>query len=71
MVYVLKKKLLFIERMGQGSPLTGAGLGFLADGSQSVVVICRSTYEPGGGVHVSFSYKRVNISQLLILQSFH
>ena len=58
--------------MGQGSPLTGAGLGLLAEGSRSVVVIRRSTYEPGGGaIHVSFSYKRVNISQLLILQSFH
>ena len=26
----------------------GADLGLLAGGSQSVVVICRSTYEPGG-----------------------
>ena len=48
MVYLLKKKILFIERMGQGSPLPGAGLGLFTDGSQSVVVICRSTYEPGG-----------------------
>ena len=28
---------------------TGANLGLLAGGSQPVIVICRSTYEPGGG----------------------
>ena len=33
--------------MGRG--LTGADLGLLPEESQSVVVICRSTYEPGGG----------------------
>ena len=66
-IHLLKKKILFIERMGQG---TGAGLGLLAEGSQSIVVICRSTYKPGG-MHVSFSYKRVNTSRLLILQYFH
>ena len=32
-----------------GRDLTGADLGLLPEGSQSVVVICRSTYEPGGG----------------------
>ena len=34
----------------RGSFNTGADLGLLAGGSQSVVVICRSTYEPGVGV---------------------
>ena len=35
--------------------ISGADLGLLAGGSQSVVVICHSTYEPGGGAtHVSF-----------------
>ena len=29
--------------------ITGADLGLFAGGSQSVVVICHSTYEPGGG----------------------
>ena len=38
---------------------------------QLVVVICRSTYESGGGTPVSFTYRRVNISRLLILQYLH
>ena len=44
-------------------------------GSESVVVICRSTYEPGeggAGRHMCRStYRRVNISRLLIYQSLH
>ena len=42
-------------------------------GSQSVVVICHSTYEPGGGGrHMCCStYIRVTINRLLTLQSLH
>ena len=53
---------------------TGADLGLLAGGSQSVVVICRSTYEPGGRARrhmYRFCYRRVNISRLLMLQCLH
>ena len=53
--------------------ITGADLGLRAGvGSQSIVVICHSTYEPsgGGGRHMCRStYTGVNISRLLILQS--
>ena len=47
----------------------GADLGLLPGGSQSVVVICHSTYEPRevGGC----TYIRDNISRLLILQFLH
>ena len=37
----------------------GADLGLLAGVSQSVVVMCYSTYEPGGGAtHVSFYLRK-------------
>ena len=59
-------------------PTRGADLGLLAGGgaSQSVVVICRSTYEPRGegvaGRHMCTStYRRVNSSRLLKLPSLH
>ena len=45
--------------------------GLLAGGSQSVVVICHSTYEPAGGHMCRSTYIRVNISRLLIFQSLH
>ena len=51
---------------------TGADLGLLAGRSQSVVVICNSTCELGGGGwrHMCRStYIMVNIIRLLILQS--
>ena len=54
--------------------MPGADLGLLAGGSQSVVVIRRSIYEPmgDGTTHVCHStYRRVNINQLLIFQSLH
>ena len=53
--------------------LAGADQGLLAGGSQSVVVVCHSTYEWGGeGRHTCRStYIRVNISRLLISQSLH
>ena len=49
--------------------LSEADLGLLARGSLSVVVICHSTYEPGGGgaTHGSMcrsTYIRANISRL-------
>ena len=63
--------------MARSYNLPGENLGLLAGGgSQSVVVIFRSTYDRGGGggadgtTYVSF-YGRVNISRLLILQSLH
>ena len=34
------------------SGMTGADLGLFAGGSQSVIVICHSSYEPGGGTCV-------------------
>ena len=54
------------------SGFRGADLSLFAGGSQSVVVICHSTYEPGGGGHMCrFTYVRVNVSWMLILQSLH
>ena len=44
------------------------GSRFVGRGSQSVVVICRSTYEPGRGGRLMCcsTYRRVNISRLLM-----
>ena len=63
--------VLIVQRLRRltkgGFRLVGGG-----GGPQSVVVICRFTYERGAGRHVCRStYKRVNISPLLILQSLH
>ena len=54
----------------------GADLGLDGRESQSVLVICHSTYEPGGGEgwgrHMCRStYVKVNINRLLIIQSLH
>ena len=56
-----------------GSTNTRGGSRLVSGGSQSVVVICHSIYEPGGGGrHMCRStYIRVIISRLLILQSLH
>ena len=62
--YAGNNRMIILCRLG-GSRLVGRG-------SQSGVVICRSTYEPGGGGDMCRStYRIVNISRLLILQSLH
>ena len=54
---------------------SGVDLGSLpGGGSESVVVTCRSTYEPGGGGgtrrHMCrYTYRSANINRLLILQA--
>ena len=49
---------------------SGADLGLFAGGSQSVVVICHLLTNRGGGRHMCpFTYVRVNVSWLLMLQS--